>query len=95
VAFARHSSISSGRHYSCPSESSNAHSGSDPSFRVDRNSNPKDQGVEMLEAIIIIVVLSLSLPILLFVGFSAIVYKGQSDTEADFYSTFDKDELGE
>jgi hypothetical protein len=91
VAIARHSSISSGCHYSCPSESSNAHSGPDPSFRIDRNSNPKDQGVEMLEAVIIIIVLALSLPILLFIGFSAIVYKGQSDTEADFYGTFDKD----
>ena len=45
----------------------------------------------MLEAVIIIIVLALSLPILLFIGFSAIVYKGQSDTEADFYGTFDKD----
>lgn len=95
MAISRHSFISSGRHYSCPSEPSDAHSGSDPFTWIYRNSNPQDQGVEVLETVIIIIVLSLALPILLFAGFSAIIYRGQNDSDSDFYSTFDKEELGE
>lgn len=49
----------------------------------------------MLETVIIIIVLSLALPVLLFAGFSAIIYRGQNDSDSDFYSTFDKEELGE